>query len=174
VIVWLNGTFGVGRTTTSGRLAGLLPGARIFDPENVGYTLRPVLDGIHARDFQDHPPWRSLVVATATEILRYVGGTLIIPQSVLVRPYWAELSSGFAEAGIPVRHFLLHADPAEPARRIAADADTPDDGARKWRLGHIAAYEAALPWLREEGEVVDTMTRDPDEAARHIARSLAA
>jgi hypothetical protein len=32
VIVWLNGTFGAGKTSTAGELAGILPGAREFGP----------------------------------------------------------------------------------------------------------------------------------------------
>jgi hypothetical protein len=32
-------------------------------------------------NFQDLPPWRSLVIRTAIEILRYVGGALVVPQT---------------------------------------------------------------------------------------------
>jgi len=41
VIVWLNGTFGSGKTTTALRLPALIPGSRLFDPETVGYMLQP-------------------------------------------------------------------------------------------------------------------------------------
>lgn len=171
MIVWLNGTFGAGKTTTSRELVALLPGARIFDSESVGYMLRPVLADVAAQDFQDHPPWRSLVVQTAAQLLGYVGGTLVVPQTVLVRPYWRELSDGLAVAGIPVRHFVLHADSAELVRRI--DSDTVETHARQWRLDRVADYEKALPWLREEGEVVPTDGTAPGEVARHIAASMA-
>ncbi|WP_228834433.1 AAA family ATPase [Nocardia abscessus] len=33
MIIWLNGTFGAGKTTTAGELTALLPGSRIFDTE---------------------------------------------------------------------------------------------------------------------------------------------
>jgi hypothetical protein len=171
MIVWLNGTFGVGKTTTSKKLTALLPGARIFDSESVGSMLQPVLTDIPVRDFQDHPPWRTLVVQTATQLLRYVGGILVVPQSVLVRSYWAELAAGLAEAGVPVRHFVLHADPAELTRRI--EHDSQEAGARQWRLDHIADYTAALPWLREEGRVVDTAGVTPEDVARQIAAEVA-
>jgi hypothetical protein len=170
MIVWLNGTFGAGKTTTSKLLTGLLPGARIFDSESVGYMLRPVFADIRVRDFQDYPPWRPLVVATAAQILGYVGGTLVIPQSVLVRPYWTELSEGLAQAGVPVRHFVLHADRAELARRI--EQDSVEVRARQWRLDHLADYEAALPWLREAGEIVETRGTQPPEVARRIAAAV--
>jgi predicted kinase len=171
MIVWVNGTFGAGKTTTSRHLAGMLPGARIFDSENVGYMLRPVLGDITVRDFQDHPPWRALVVETAAQILGYVGGTLVVPQSVLVRPYWRELAAGFDAAGIPVRHFVLHAGSAVLTRRIEEDTD--EAGARQWRLDHLADYEAALPWLREEGEIVSTDGATPADVARRIAGAVA-
>lgn len=33
MIIWLNGTFGAGKTTTAHELAKLVPGSRLFDPE---------------------------------------------------------------------------------------------------------------------------------------------
>jgi hypothetical protein len=171
MIVWLNGTFGAGKTTTSQKLTALLPDARIFDSETVGYMLQPVFADIPVRDFQDHPPWRTLVVETSAQILGYVGGTLVIPQSVLVRSYWAELTAGLAKAGIPVRHFVLHADAEVLARRIEQDAV--ETAARQWRLDHLTDYAAALPWLREAGEIVETVGVTPDEVAARIAAAVA-
>jgi adenylylsulfate kinase-like enzyme len=43
MIVWLNGTFGAGKTTTAPEVVTRLPEARIFDPEHVGFLLRQVL-----------------------------------------------------------------------------------------------------------------------------------
>jgi hypothetical protein len=80
------------------------------------------------------------------------------------------LAGGFADAGIPVRHFVLHADREHLARRI--EEDEVETGARQWRLDHLADYEAALPWLREEGEVVPTEGVTPHEAARLIAAAV--
>ncbi|MGW7294354.1 AAA family ATPase [Streptomyces xiamenensis] len=171
MIVWLNGTFGAGKTTTTRHLAGLLPGSYVFDAEQVGYLLRGVLAGRHpARNFQEWHPWRSLVVATARELLRFTGGgPLIIPQTVLTRAYWDELTDGFAtEPAVPVHHFVLHTDPDTLARRIKAD--TP--GIREWRLAHLDTYTAALPWLRTEAHVIDTTHTPPAEVARTIAGRL--
>ena len=47
VIVWLNGTFGVGKSTTSRDLVARWSGSRVFDPEWVGYML--------ANNLADHP-----------------------------------------------------------------------------------------------------------------------
>jgi chloramphenicol 3-O-phosphotransferase len=40
MIVWLNGAFGAGKTSTARELAGMLAGVRQFDPEWVGYMLK--------------------------------------------------------------------------------------------------------------------------------------
>jgi hypothetical protein len=42
MIVWLNGTFGAGKTTTARELVTRLPDARVFGAEHVGFLLRQV------------------------------------------------------------------------------------------------------------------------------------
>jgi adenylylsulfate kinase-like enzyme len=64
VIIWLNGTFGCGKTSTAAELHSLVRSSRVFDPETVGYMLQPNLADQPVSDFQHWPPWRPLVVAT--------------------------------------------------------------------------------------------------------------
>lgn len=78
---------------------------------------------------------------------------------------------GLAKSGIPLRHFVLHADPQTLAARIENDPE--GVGIRRWRHDHIAPYTDALPWLREEGEIVETVDVAPDEVARRIAAAVA-
>ncbi|WP_331766904.1 AAA family ATPase [Embleya sp. NBC_00896] len=171
MIIWLNGAFGAGKTSVSKELVALVPQSRVFDSEYVGYMLRHVLDSVPVTDFQDWPPWRALVVQTAAQVLDYVGGVLVVPQSVLVERYWAELRTGFEQAGIPVRHFVLHAERNTLARRI--EADDVEAGARTWRLAHLDAYAAARPWHAREAEVIDTTETTPAHVARLIAGRVA-
>lgn len=80
VIVWLNGTHGAGKTTTSTLVQQLIPNSRVFDAELVGVTLMDISPGLPPTgNFQDWPPWRPLVVETAYRVLDYVGGALVIP-----------------------------------------------------------------------------------------------
>jgi hypothetical protein len=121
VIIWLNGSFGAGKTTAARGLTQALPDARLFDAEQVGYMLGSIGDLPALGDFQHWPPWRALVVETARQALDYVGGTLVIPQTVLVHRYWQQIRAGLAGAQIPVRHILLHAEPDTLTRRIDRD-----------------------------------------------------
>ncbi|MGQ0717994.1 MAG: hypothetical protein ACT4NP_11930 [Pseudonocardiales bacterium] len=71
--------------------------------------------------------------------------------------------TGLAEAKISVRHVVLHATEEELVRRI--QADTVEVSARQWRLEHLPAYEAALPWLNQDAEIIDTTGLLPERVA---------
>lgn len=171
MIVWLNGTHGAGKTTTSALVQQLLPESRVFDAEKVGETLMDITPGLPSTDnFQHWPPWRPLVVETARRVLDYTGGTLVMPMTVLVERYWREISAGLAQYGIPVRHFVLHADQETLLGRINGDTVM---GPSSFRLQYVEPYaEAARTWLHAEAEVVDTTRLTPAQAALRIADAV--
>jgi len=168
MIVWINGTHGAGKTTTSALVQRLIPDSRIFDAETVGRTLMDIRPGLPETDnFQHWPPWRPLVVETARHVLDYVGGTLVVPMTVLIEEYWREIQAGFAQHAIPVRHFVLHADQDSLRERILEDKVL---GPSPFRLAYLESYaEAARTWLHAEAEVIDTTDLTPAQAAQLIA-----
>ncbi|MFD7934770.1 AAA family ATPase [Streptomyces sp. NPDC059755] len=173
MIVWLNGTHGAGKTTTSALVRQLIPDSRVLDAEKVGETLMditPALPGPGTDNFQHWPPWRPLVVETARRVLDYTGGTLVMPMTVLVEQYWREISAGLAHHAIPVRHFVLHADQETLRGRIEADTVL---GPSLFRLKYLEPYaEAARTWLHGAAEVVDTTHLTPAQAASRIAEAV--
>jgi predicted kinase len=170
MIVWLNGTYGAGKTTTANLLKDALP-ARVFDSEHIGYLLRGIIGDLPHTDFKELDPWRGLTIETARQVLEYAGGTLVIPQTVLQHEYWTELTDGFTKAGIPLRAFTLHTDADTFRHRVDHDADEPT--ARRWRLDHRAAYETALDtWMRDATELIDTTHRTPAQVTAHITTLL--
>ena len=168
MIVWLNGTHGVGKTTTGALVQPLVPDSRVFDAEKVGEALMDITPSLPETDnFQHWPPWRPLVVESARRVLDYTGGALVMPMTVLVEQYWREISTGLAEHGIPVRHFVLHADPDTLRRRIESDTVL---GPSQFRLGHLEPYaEAARTWLHDQAEVIDTTDLTAVQVARRVA-----
>ncbi|SUA48643.1 Uncharacterised protein [Nocardia africana] len=128
--------------------------------------LRHVLAAEPVRDFQDWRPWRGLVVAAATQILDYVGGTVIIPQAVLVHQYWNDIRTGLEKARVPVCHVVLHAERHELRRRIESDPAMPNCA---WRLEHLDDYEAARAWHEKEAHIIDTTALQPSEVATLVA-----
>ena len=172
MIVWLNGTFGAGKSATAAELARIMPGSRVFDAEVVGYMLMTVLQDQAFSDFQDLPPWRALVPVVTAEIERHTGQHLLAVQTVLSEAYWAELTSGFRQQKLDVFHVLLEADPQVLAQRI--EADETERTARQWRLDHISGYLTARNWLTAAADlVVDSTTRTPAQVAQVIATAAA-
>ncbi len=64
-IVWINGSFGVGKSSTAAALVDGRQDALLFDPELLGALLRQLLPPeLQREDFQDIPLWRRLTVST--------------------------------------------------------------------------------------------------------------
>ncbi len=168
MIIWLNGTFGSGKTSTAAELYSLVPSSRVFDPETVGYMLQPNLADQPVSDFQHWPPWRPLVVATATELARFTGQHLIAPQTILVRAYLEQIFAGLRDAGLDVFHVLLDASEEVLRQRIQGSAE-----AQAWRLDHLAEYRSSRAWMIRAADLtVDTGRRTPAEIADQIVSSL--
>lgn len=168
MIVWLNGTFGCGKTATAAELRCLIPSSRVFDPETVGYMLQPNLADHPVTDFQHWPPWRRLVVSAVTELAGFTGQHLIAPQTVLDRGYLEEIFAGLGDARLTVFHVLLDADDDILRQRIHGSAE-----AQQWRLDHLPAYQQSRTWMIPAADlIVDTGHQTPAEAARQIADAL--
>ncbi|MEU0333422.1 NUDIX domain-containing protein [Streptomyces sp. NPDC006193] len=179
-VVWINGAFGAGKTTTARELIELIPNSTLFDPEVIGGALTHLLPPkclAEAGDFQDLPIWRRLVVDTAAAMLAELGGTLVVPMTLLRQEHRDEIFGGLAARRIPVHHLLLA--PAETILRERAagrEAPDPPDGdirMRRWSHDRIEPYRAALAsWLTADAHLVDTSSLTPYETAVRIAEAV--
>jgi len=167
VIIWLNGAFGAGKTTTGALLTQRSPRLRSFDPESVGFMLRPHLSDHPVTDFRHWESWRVLTPLVADELIRFSGQGLVAPQTVLEEDYWDELLGGLRARGHPVVHVVLEAD--EPVLRQRIETDDVEVGARSWRLDHLAAYAEARPWLARRADLMlDTTHLSPPQVADRV------
>ncbi|MFF2813749.1 NUDIX domain-containing protein [Streptomyces sp. NPDC058000] len=180
MIVWLNGTFGAGKTTVAHEVLDLLPGSTLYDPELLGSGLRLMLPAKRFEevdDYQDLPSWRRMVVDTAAALLTEVPGPLVTPMTLLRQEYRDEIFGSLAARRIPVRHVLLDAEETILRERIAHREDTPDDpegnaSVRRWCLEHLGPYAQALDWLKSDAHVVDTTALTPRQAAERVIEAV--
>jgi 8-oxo-dGTP pyrophosphatase MutT (NUDIX family) len=183
VIVWINGASGAGKTTTARELIELIPNSTLFDPEDIGAAVVHLLPPKHLAevgDLQDLPIWRRLVIDTAAAMLAELGGTLVVPMTLLRQEYRDEIFGGLAARRISVRHLLLA--PAETILRArTADRETPSDPPDgeirqgQWAYDHIEPYRAALAsWLTADAHLIDNSALTPYETAARIAQALGA
>lgn len=172
MIVWINGTFGVGKTTTSSRLVAVDGALRHFDPEWVGYMLANNLSDHVVTDFQQYPSWRRLLPLVADEIIQFTGQHLVAAQSVLVEEYWRDIMEGLADLGHEVFHVVLDADAETLHARIDSDQDEPER-IRPWRHRHVEVYRSALAWLRPAADlVIDTVNLDAAAASQQVRAAV--
>lgn len=180
MIVWLNGTYGAGKTSAARELLELLPGSVLYDPEVVSAGLRMLLPEKRlgeVSDYQELRSWRRLVVDTAAALLTEVSGPLIVPMTLLRQEYRDEIFGGLASRRIPVLHILAHADETILRERIAQREEIPGDpeasaSVREWCLSHLAAYRDALPWLAADAHLVDIGRLSPRQTAERIAGAV--
>jgi len=183
VIVWVNGAFGAGKTSTARELVDLIPNSTLYDPELTGGALRLLLPPkrlAEVSDFQDLPIWRRLVVDTAAALLAEVGGVLVVPMTLLRQEYRDEIFGGLAARRIEVRHVLLAPDETILRDRIEQRVEHPGDPeadarARRWCLDRIEPYRAARDgWLAADAYTVDNSALTAGETARTVADAVAA
>jgi predicted kinase len=178
-VIWLNGTFGVGKTTTARELVKRVSGSRLFDPEEVGYMLGHFMVHEPVDDFQEWPLWRRLLVLTLVELLGHAKGPLVVPMTLLRRDFAEEIFAGLADRGVSVEHVLLHAGEQVLRRRIEDSDEHPGDpaaseGTRRWRRSKVEDYLAAHHWMSAAAHVVDNSTATPDEVADAVYALLVA
>jgi hypothetical protein len=163
MIVWINGAFGSGKTTTAGLLAGRLDGAKLFDPEYVGYMLMPFVES-PTGDFQDLPLWRHLVIETMAGLARQFPHPWVAPMSLIHAGYRAEILGGLRRAGVEVREFVLQVP--EDRLRARIDADEADMRARQWRHDHVGQALVTFAAL------TDATFVDGTPPAEQVARTV--
>jgi AAA domain len=140
MIVWINGPFGVGKSTVAELLAERWPSATVFDPEYLGFLLRAwqPAEAVVA-DFQDLSVWRRLVRETAAGLLCDFHRPLIVPMTLLNHAYFDEIVGGLRAGGIEVRHFCLTASRDEVLARVDGRGDGGD-----WIPTKFDEYEPRL------------------------------
>lgn len=157
VILFLNGPFGVGKSSVAKVLTERVPNAMLYDPEVIGSILqRFPIQFKKVHDFQDYALWRTLVVEVARLLRKASARPLVIPLSVWRRDYFDSITSGLRRVDPDLACFHL------TASREALYA---------WRMSHVEVCLAASrdPAL---GVEIRTDDRTPAETADAILETL--
>jgi hypothetical protein len=170
VVIWVNGPFGVGKTTTVNEIMRRVVGSYRFDPEHIGSVLRLTLPDVADIDFQRLQPWREGVVAMIESLHRHRPEPMLVPMTV----WSADVHDGVIEElrrrRVDLRHITLMASEAELRRRIAADT-VESEGCRTWRTERADACLAELVSPRYATHV-DTDGRRIDEVVGTVLASV--
>ena len=119
VIIWINGAFGSGKTTTAVALNRRLPNSFIYDPENAGDFIRRNTNGLFSEgDFQDIPLWREMNYKMLRMTAEKYDGIIIVPMTLVNLDYYSEIVKRLSLDGINIKHYILYAKRDEIKRRL--------------------------------------------------------
>lgn len=108
MIIWINGAWGAGKTTTAVELNRRLSNSIIYDPEEVGFFINKVLpEELHQPDFQMFKQWRTINVEMLKKLDKDFSGTIIIPMTLIHQEYVDEIIGELKVSGIEVNHYIL-------------------------------------------------------------------
>jgi hypothetical protein len=137
MLLWINGPFGGGKTTTACELNRRLPGSVVCDPEHVGFGMHRMLPAVLRTDFQDLPAWRHSVVELLRLALAACDGPVIAPMTLVNSGYFQEIVGSLRGDGLTVHHFALLAEPATVRRRLGRRSLGLELKRGSWAVDHL-------------------------------------
>jgi hypothetical protein len=178
MIIWLNGPFGVGKTTLAQTLRERRPDLLLFDPEEIGFIVKTMVPPAPSGDYQDLPLWRGLTAAALVETRKHYSQDIIVPMT-LVRPdYLDELLGSLIRRGEDVLHVFLTIDERVLRERIERQTMSPDrrrnEQIRNWRLAQVDRCLSARNLMPDGTRFLDTGLHTPDVLADTILEWLGA
>jgi hypothetical protein len=165
MVIFVNGAFGVGKTTVARLLVERLPRSALFDPEPLGVVLQRLIRPFkHVDDFQDLRAWR----AWSIRLIRFLRGLrriIVVPMAFSNEGYLREFVTQTRRIDVETFHFCLVAPLAVVQQRLQYRAGR--RGPTPWQLRR--AVECCSEHQRPEYAVqVTTENRSPPEIAGEI------
>ncbi|WP_062110600.1 AAA family ATPase [Bacillus niameyensis] len=166
MIIWINGTFGSGKTTAAYELQRRIKDSFVYDPERFGYVLMANIPKEIAKgDFQDYPLWREANFQLLKQLALEYKGAIIVPMTLTNERYFEEIVGKLRDVGIIVHHFTLTASKPTIEKRLKKRFE----GKKSWAYQQM---EGRLKSLEDEKfkEHLQTDSMSVEEVVEAIAR----
>ena len=177
MIVMINGSFGVGKTTVANILRNATSRSAVYDPEWAGFVLMRLpswirLKGSRTDDFQDIALWRRSVVAGTKLYRRLASGPVIVPMTFSRRDYFDDIVSAMGRLDAELRVFCLRASPTTIKNRLLLRGAAVEGPGSEWLARRVRECVNAHhdPHF---GEPVDTEGRSACDVAEDILQVIA-
>ena len=163
MIIWINGSFGVGKTTVANKLKEKINESIIYDPEDIGtylYNTQPE----KKNDFQDYELWRILNYEKLKDLSTKFK-TIIVPMTVTNIQYYDEIAGKLERDGLIVKQFILTASRETIIKRLDARGDSTE-----WAYNQVDRCIKAFDEI--QGDKINTDNISSEEVINYIIESL--
>lgn len=135
MILWINGPYGVGKSSLAEKLRDMNPYSFIFDAEQVGTSVRDNMpkELFNGYIFEGYPLWFTLCAALLADITERYAGEIYVPMTLVYPDSFEKIRGPLEKKGILVRHILLESSYDLIHDRILARGETEDC----WCMRHI-------------------------------------
>lgn len=162
MIVWINGCFGVGKTTIAGILKEKIDNSIIYDPEKVGTFLFNTLP-VKEDDFQDYELWRKINYKLLKN-LNTEFKVIIVPMTITNIQYYDEIIGRLERDGVNIKHFILIANKENIISRLNARGNSTE-----WAYRQVDRCITAFQEDYINGSRIDTNNKSIDEVCNCIS-----
>ncbi len=159
MILFINGPFGIGKTTAAKLVVSKIERAVLFDPEIIGNLLFCLLKKVQpVGDFQEYSLWPMLTVLTARVLV--LGRPVIIPMTIANKSRWEYITKELRRVDGELMCVRLVCSEQTLRERIMARPEA--EGNHEWCLTHI---QEGLALMADDafGQAIDTEGRTPTE-----------
>ncbi|WP_414046319.1 tunicamycin resistance protein [Macrococcus equi] len=164
-IIWINGAFGVGKTTIAERLNNVLVDSLIFDPELTGSLLNKIYpEVLKQNDFQDYLEWRSINNIMLKKLIISTNKTIIVPMTIIDNKYYSEIINEISKDKI--KQFLLIANDMTIINRLDKRMEN-----EQWPYEQVNKCVTMFQNL-EFGTKINTEDKSIDEVLNEIIINL--
>lgn len=169
MVVWLNGPYGVGKSTLAEKLRERTPDSFVFDAEEVGNAVRGNTppERFNGYIFEGYPLWFRFCAELLGEIADRRGRVVYVPMTLVYEDSFGKIAAPLAARGIEARHILLTSTREIVHDRILARGE--DEGC--WCMENI---DLCLDNQRDFRDVirVASVGRTPDELADEVLERI--
>ena len=165
MIYWINGSYGVGKTTIAECLVKELKKAYIFDPETVGNAVRDnhPEELIYSYIFEDYELWRKFNYELLKDISSKYDGDIVVPMTLVRKESYNDIIKWLKDNNVEILYFFLDGDYKTIHDRILKRGEGEDSWCMKNVKMCIEAQNNDLNAIH-----IDTVNKTPEEIVKDI------